>query len=99
MRVEIAFWFAKTQAIEEQNTRIRLLLYGNSGWIGIVYKVSDKWYEAGFEGFTHKNWNYPGINELIEDYLYYRDHPNAFYHKDYDSYEVLLDDNFLWLQT
>ena len=61
----------------------------------IIYKVTDKQHDAGFTGFTYKGIPFQGIEELVEDFRYYKQRPNAVYKKGYDSLEVVFDDSYL----
>ena len=73
----------------------RFLYCGRSDKLPIVYKVSEKFHQAGFDGFEYKGIKFPGLHKLIEDFLYYQEHPNAFYRKGFTEEEVFFDDSFL----
>ena len=73
----------------------RFMYCGRADKLPIVYRVTDKLHEAGFTGFKYNNNHYPGINELLDDYVYYTSNPNSFYKRGYDSEEVVFDDSFL----
>lgn len=73
----------------------RFLYCGRKDKLPIIYTVSPKWHDAGYNGFTYNGVKYPGIHELVDDYLYYEQHPNALYRRGYTDDEVLFPDNFL----
>lgn len=73
----------------------RFLYCGRQDKLPLIYKVTDKQHVAGFEGFTYKGIDFPGIEALVEDFKYYKARPNAVYRKGYDSPEVVFDDSYL----
>lgn len=77
----------------------RFLFCGRDDRLPIIYVVTDKWHKAGLNGFTYKNQYHPGVYEMLEDYQYYLEHPNALYRKGYDSTEVEFKDNLCELNV
>lgn len=73
----------------------RFLYCGRKDKLPIVFTTSDKWHKAGFTGFKYQGVEYPGIDELLDDFLYYEEHPNSLYRRGYGEKEVLFEDNFL----
>ena len=73
----------------------RFMYCGRADRLPIIYRVSDKLHKAGYSGFEYKNKYYPGINELIEDYIYYKENPNSLYKKGYEVDEKDFDDSFI----
>jgi hypothetical protein len=73
----------------------RFLYCGRQDKLPVIYKVTDKQHAAGYTGFVHEGISYPGIDELLEDYVYYKSKPNAVYRRGYDKLEVVFDDSYL----
>lgn len=73
----------------------RFLYCGRQDKLPLIYKVTDRQHEAGFTGFNYHGMEFQGINELIEDFKWYKARPNAVYKKGYDSPEVVFDDSYL----
>ena len=65
---------------------------GRGDKLPIIYKVTEKWHNAGLNGFMYNNIKFSGVYELLEDYTYYMEHPNALYRKGYDESEIEFDD-------
>ena len=60
----------------------------------LVWRMSDKQMAATLTGFTRRNKNYKGVQELIGDLDYYRKNQNLDYAKDvYDNNGEMLIDN------
>lgn len=73
----------------------RFLYCGRKDKLSIIFKVSDKFDQAGWDGFEYLGKKYPGIIELLEDFEYYTGHPNTLYKNGYNKDEVEFDDSFL----
>lgn len=73
----------------------RFMYCGRMDRLPIIYKVTDKLHDAGFDGFKYNNKTYPGVNELLEEYEYYKNNPNCVYKKGFDTDEVVFDDSFI----
>lgn len=78
-----------------QVDNFRFMFCGRKDKLPIIYKVTDKQDHAGFTGFAHEKVKYPGISELLEDFVYYKKRPNATYRRGYDKSEVIFDDSYL----
>lgn len=76
-------------------TNFRFLFCGRGDFLPVIYKVTDKQHQAGFDGFEYKGHYYPGIHELLEDINYYKSKPNSRYRRGYDQREVIFDDSYL----
>lgn len=93
---EILQQYIKTTELADYKIKnFRFLFCGRKDRLPIIYRVTDKWHEAGFKGFTYEGKYYPGVNELIEDLIYYLEHPNALYRKGFDKSEIDFDDSLL----
>jgi len=73
----------------------KFLYCGRSDKLPIIYEVTDKFHQAGFDGFKYKGLEFRGLNELIEEFEYYKEYPNAFYRKGFTDDIVNFDDSFL----
>lgn len=84
---------AKTSLKDYTINNFRFLFCGRTDRLPIMYKVSDKWHEAGLKGFEVENKKYAGVYSLLEDYNHYVEHPNALYRRGYDNSEIDFDDD------
>lgn len=73
----------------------RFMFCGRTDRLPIIYRVTDKWHRAGLHGFEYKGNTHPGVYELLDEYEYYVQHPNAIYRRGYDSGVVDFDDNLV----
>ncbi len=70
----------------------RFMFCGRTDRLPIIYTVNPKWHEAGLKGFELDGKKHAGVYELLEDYKYYVERPNAIYRRGFDKPEVEFDD-------
>lgn len=73
----------------------RFMYCGRQDKLPLIYRVTEKQHHAGFTGFEYKGMRFQGIEELMEEFKYYKKRPNAVYKKGYEDPEVIFDDSYL----